>query len=191
VRTCPPLIAERLGEDMSRQLPIGICRPSPATSAEQQQDDLVRHPDHYNMHYLTAYLGAVIGGLSQRGMVIHAVERTLNPQSLGCSITFEPPHQPVGLSASERVVYHTSWDEKRGWCCQLLHVAKDQSRVRCYLGKPLVPAPERVVDFLAGLTRVQTPGSLALARPAACCRHTAQELADDLIRFTPTCTWIG
>jgi hypothetical protein len=142
------------------------------------------------MHYLTAYLAAVIGGLSQRGMVIHAVERTLNPQSLGCSITFEPPHQPVGLSVSDQVTYHTSWDENRGWCCQLLHVAKDQPRVRCYLGKPLVPAPEHVVDFLAGLTRVRTPGTRDMAR-AACCRHTAQELADDLIRFTPTCTWIG
>jgi hypothetical protein len=163
----------------------------PEILAGQRQDNLALHPDRYNTHYLTAYLGAVIGGLSQRGMVIHAVELTLSPQSLGCSITFDPPRQPVGRSAPAWVAYHAGWDEYRGWYCRLHHITKVRSRVRRYLGEPIVPAPEAVADFIAGLNRVQTLGILGLARPAAACHHTPQELADDLIRFTPTCTWIG
>jgi hypothetical protein len=178
---------------MLSQLPIGIRQPKTRSAilAEQRQDSLAPHFDRYNIHYLTAYLGAVVGGLSQRGMVIHAVKLMPRPQSLGCSITFDPPRQPVGFSAPAWVAYHASWDEYRGWCCHLHHITKDRSRVRRYLGEPTVPAPEAVADFIAGLSRVQTLGILGLARPAASRHHTPQELADDLIRFTPTCTWIG
>ena len=180
------------GEDMLSELPVSIHQPITRSAiAERRQDNVVFHPDHYNIHYLTAYLGAVVGCLNQRGLVIHAVERTSTPQSLGCSITFNPPRQPAGFSASVWVTYQASWDEHHGWCCQLHHIANDQSRVRRYLGEPLVPAPEVVVDFITGLSRVQTLASLGPARPAARGRHTPQELADDLTRFTPTCTWIG
>lgn len=151
----------------------------------------MRREDSPVIHYLTAYLGAVIGCLSQRGMVIHTVELTPSSQSLGCSITFDPPRQPVGFSAPAWVAYRANWDEYLGWCCQLHHIAKDHSRVRRYLGEPLVPAPGVVADFIAGLSRAQTLGTLGPARPAASFRHKPQELADDLIRFTPTCTWIG
>lgn len=65
---------------MSSQVSIGIS-----------QRSLALHPEDYYMHYLTAYLGAVIGCLSRRGMVIHTVERTLYPHALGCSNTFDPP----------------------------------------------------------------------------------------------------
>jgi hypothetical protein len=134
-------------------------RTRPAILTERRQDNFVLHPDRYIIHYLIAYLGAVAGGLSQRGLVIHAVELTPSSQSLGCSITLDPPCQRAGFSAPAWVAYQASWDEHRGWCCQ------------------------------AGLSRVQTLGTLGLARPTG--RHTQQELADDLIRFTPTCTWIG
>jgi hypothetical protein len=158
---------------------------------EQRTRNLVLHPEHYNMHYLTAYLGAVIGSLSRRGMVIHTVERTLNANALSCSITFDPPGQRVDISASAWVPGHISWDAQRGWCCHLYHIAQHRSKARCYMGEPLVPAPERVTGFLDGLTRVQTLETLDLARPPARWHHTAQELANELIRFTPTCTWIG
>ncbi|MDQ3760444.1 MAG: DUF6292 family protein [Actinomycetota bacterium] len=176
---------------MFPQLPISARRPRkrPAVLAQRRQDSLLR-PNHYIIHYLTAYLGAVIGGLSQRGIVIHAVELAPTPKLLSCSITLNPPRQPAGLSGPVWVAYQASWDEHRGWSCQLHHIAKDQSRIR-YLGEPLVPAPDVVADFIAGLNRVQTLESLGPPRPAARPRHTPQELADDLIRFTPTCTWIG
>lgn len=163
----------------------------PVTLTQRRQGNLVSHSELYNIYYLTAYLGAVTGGLSQRGMVIHAVELAPKTQPLGCSITFAPPRQPVGFSAPAWVAGHASWDECRGWCCQLHHIARDHSKVRRYLGEPLVPAPEVVVDFIAGLSHVQTLGTLELPRPAARCRHTPQELTDDLIRFTPTCIWTG
>lgn len=163
----------------------------PVTLTQRRQDDLVLHSERYNIYYLTAYLGAVTGGLSQRGMVIRAVELTPRSQPLGCRITFVPPRRPVGFSAPAWVVRHASWDECRGWRCQLHHIAKDHSKVRRYLGEPLVPAPEVVADFIAGLSHVQTLGTLELARPAARCRHTPQELTDDLIRVTPACVWTG
>lgn len=147
--------------------------------------------DHYFIHYLTAYLSAVAGSLSQRGLVIHTAGLTPVPQSLGCSIGFEPPRQPPGFSAPVWVVFQASWDEHRGWCCRLHHSAKNKSTVRRYLGEPLVPAPEVVAEFIAGLSRVRTPGSLGQARPAVFRRHTPRELAEELIRFTPTSTWIG
>jgi Family of unknown function (DUF6292) len=140
------------------QSPTSTCQPrtKPSILAKRQQDNLLPHSAHYNTHYLTAYLGAVIGGLSQRGIVIHAVELTPSPQPLGCGITFDPPRRPVGFSAPAWVAYHASWDECRGWCCQLHHIATDHSRVRRYLGEPIVPAPEVVAEFIAGLSRVQT-----------------------------------
>jgi len=128
----------------------------PAILAGQRQGNLTFHPERYNIHYLTAYLGAVIGDLSQRGMVIHAVKLSPSPQSLGCSITFDPPSQPIGFSAPAWVAYNANWDECRGWSCQLHHITKVRSRVRRYLGEPIVPAPEAVADFIAGLSRVQT-----------------------------------
>lgn len=178
---------------MWSKLPISIRQPrtKPVILAERRHDSLVLHPDHSHVHYLTAYLGAVTGGLGQRGMVVHAVELTTTPQSLGCSITFDPSRQPAGSSVPVWMAYQASWDEHRGWCCRLHHVANDQSRVRRYLGEPLVPAPEVVADFIAGLSRVQTLGNLGHARPATYRRRAPQKLADDLIRFTPTCTWIG
>jgi hypothetical protein len=178
-------------EDMLSELSISIHHPiTRSTIAKRRQDNLVFRPDHYNIHYLTAYLGAVAGCLSQRGLVIHAIARTPTPQSLGGTITFDP-RQPAGFSAPAWVAYQASWDKHHGWCCQLHHIAKDQSRVRRYLGEPVVPAPEVVADFIAGMSHVQTLGTLGPARPAARGSHTPQELADDLIRFTPTCTWIG
>lgn len=162
-----------------------------AVSIGISQRSLALHPEDYNMHYLTAYLGAVIGCLSRRGMVIHTVERTLNPHALGCSITFDPPRQRVDVGPLAWVAGHTSWDAQRGWCCHLHHIAKHRSQVRCYLGEPLVPAPEHVTGFIDGLTRVRTLEAVDLARPPSRWHHTAQELANELIRFTPTCTWIG
>lgn len=158
--------------------------------AQRREANLI--PDSlYNSYYLTAYLGAVVGGLSRRGVAVQAVELTSRSQPLGCDITFAPPRQPAGFSAPAWVAYQASWDEHRGWCCHLHHIAMDASKVRRFLGEPLVPAPEVVADFIADLCRVQTLGTLELARPAAGRRHTPQELADDLIRFTPTCVWIG
>lgn len=178
---------------MSSQLPIRICQPgrAPSKLAERRQDTAILQSDHYSIHYLTAYLGAVIGGLSQRGIMIQKVELTPRPQPLGCSITFDPPRQQVGFSAPALVAHHASWNEYRGWSCHLHHIAKGQSDVLRYLGEPLVPPPELVIDFIVGLSRVQALGNLGPARPSARCRHTAQELVDDLSRFTPTCTWIG
>jgi len=158
-------------------------------SAEGRQDNLVFQ--HSRVHYLAAYLGAVAGGLGQRGMVIHAVELTPTPESLGGSITFVPPRQPAGFSPPVWVAYQARWDEHRGWCCLLHHVTNDQSKVRRFLGEPLVPAPEMVADFIAGLSKVQTLKTLGSAHPVSYRRRTPQELTDDLIRFTPSCTWIG
>lgn len=160
-------------------------------SVAEHPPTLVLHSDYSHVHYLTAYLGAVAGCLGQRGMVTHAVELTPTRQSRGCSITFDPPRQPAGFSAPVWVAYQANWDEHRGWCCRLRHVVNDQSRVRRYLGEPLVPAPGVVADFIAGLCHVQTLGALGPARSVTYRRRAPQELADDLIRFTPTCTWIG
>ena len=158
---------------------------------QRREANLVHHCDRYNSYYLAAYLGAVTGALRQHGMVIHAVELTPRSQPLGCGIIFDPPGHAVGFSAPAWVAYQASWDEHRGWCCHLHHIAMDDSKVRRYLGEPLVPAPGVVADFIAGLSRVQTLGTVELARSAAYRRHTPQELADDLTRFTPTCVWIG
>lgn len=151
----------------------------------------VLHPDYSHVHYLTAYLSAVAGCLGQRGMVIHAAELTPILQRRGGSITFDPPRQPTGLSTPTWVAYQANWDEHRGWCCRLRHVANDQSRTGRYLGEPLVPAPAVVADFIAGLGRVPTLRALGPARTVTYRHRAPQELADDLIRFTPTCTWIG
>lgn len=168
------------------KLPIDIRQPKTLP-----EDDLTPHPDRYNSHYLRAYLGAVAGGLSQRGMVIHAVVLTSTQHSLNCSIAFAPPPQPAGLSPPAWVAYRAGWDEHLGWCCYLHHIDKDQSKVRRYLGEPLVATPRVVVDFMAGLSRVQTLGILGPGSPPARRHHTPQELADELIRFTPSCTWLG
>lgn len=148
----------------------------------------VSHLDHSRVHYLAAYLGAVTAGLGQRGMGIHAVELMPTPEPLRCNITFDPPRQIAGFSALVWVAYQASWDEDRGWCCWLHHIANDQSKIRRFLGEPLVAAPEVVADFIAGLRQVQTPGP---TRPVPYRRRAPQELADDLTRFTPSCTWIG
>jgi Family of unknown function (DUF6292) len=148
-------------------------------------------PGQHNIHYLTSYLGAVIGCLRRCGITIHAVELTPSPQPLSCSITFSPRRQPVGFSMPTWIADHASWNEHRGWCCVLHHNASDRFRVRRYLNKPLVPAPQVVADFIVGLSRVQTLGILDAAEPGVIYRHTVQELADDLVRFTPNCTWIG
>lgn len=149
------------------------------------------HSDYSHVHYLAAYLSAVAGCLGQRGMVIHAAELTPTRHRRGCRITFDPPRQPAGFSMPAWVAYQASWDEHRGWCCRLRHVANDQSRIGRYLGEPLVPAPGVVADFIAGLSRAQTLRALGPARTVTYRRRAPQELADDLIRFTPTCTWIG
>lgn len=159
--------------------------------AQRRLDEFVPRSRQYNVHYLTAYLSAVTGCLRQRGMIIHAATLTPTPQSLSCSITFSPPRQPVGFSAPAWVAYSGSWNEHRGWCCELHHIANDRARVRRYLNNPLVPAPEVIADFVIGISRVQTLGSVGAAEPGAGYHHTVQELADDLIRFTPTCTWLG
>ncbi|HET9255003.1 MAG TPA: DUF6292 family protein [Pseudonocardiaceae bacterium] len=163
---------------------MSACRPSRAEGDPA-------HFDHYSAYYLTAYLGAVAGGLSRRGIVIHTAELTPGPRFLGCGITFDPPRKPADQDPSAWVARHASWDECHGWCCQLYHVATDQSVVRRYLGEPLVPAPELVVDFIAELSRVRALGALGPARPAARCHRSPQELINDLIQFTPTSTWIG
>lgn len=159
--------------------------------ADGRRNALVSLLNRLNTHYLTAYLGAVIGCLHQRGTAIHAAELMSGPQSLHCSITFSPPRQVAGFSAPAWVAYYAAWNEHRGWCCDLHHNVNDRARVRRYLNKPLVPAPEVVADFIVELSRGQTLGALSMAEPAVRYRHTTQELADHLIRFTPTCTWLG
>lgn len=159
--------------------------------AQRRQGNLALHPDYAHVHYLTVYLSAVASCLGQRGMVIRAAELTPTLQWRACSITFDLPRQPAGFSAPTWVAYQANWDEHRGWCCRLHHIANDQSKVRRYLGEPLVPAPKVVADFIAGLSRVQTLGALGSARSVTYRRRAPQELADELIRFTPTCTWIG
>lgn len=124
-------------------------------------------------------------------MVIQTVELTPTSQALGCSITMDPPRLTGGSSAPVWVTYQASWDEHRGWCCWLHHSANDQSKVRRFLGEPLVPAPDVVADFIAGLRQVQTLGTLGPVRPVPYRRRTPQQLADELSRFTPSCTWIG
>lgn len=161
-----------------------------ASVAQRRQGNLVLHPCYSHVQYLTVYLSAVAGCLGQRGMVIRAAELTPTLKWRGCSITFEPPRPPTGSSAPAWVAYQANWDEHRGWCCRL-HVANDQPTIRRYLGEPLVPAPGAVADFIVGLSRVQTLSALGPARAVTYRRRVPQELADDLIRFTPTCTWIG
>ena len=145
----------------------------------------------YNILYLSVYLGAVTGCLRQRGLTIHTAELTPGPQTLSCNVAFSSPGQPIGFNVPAWVAYHASWDEHRGWYCELHHIARDRSSVRRYITGPLVPAPASVADAIVGLSRVQTLGDLGAAEPGARYRHTAQELADHLTLFTPTCTWIG
>jgi hypothetical protein len=158
--------------------------------AERRQD-IVLHSDRYNIYYLTSYLSAVIGNLSKREMAIYSVELTPGPQSLGCSITLDPPSQPFGFTSPVWVTYNASWNEHRGWRCHIRHLVSEQSTIHRYLGEPLVPAPQVVADFIVGLSRVQTLTTLGPERPAARRRHTPQELTDELSRFTPTCAWVG
>lgn len=181
------------GEDMVSGLQVSTCRRTTRrpVSTHRAHGQPTLHRDQYNVHYLTAYLGTVTGNLGQRGMVIHSVELTSGPQSLGCSITFDPPRQAVSRNTSAWVTYRASWNEHRGWCCHLRHVAVNYFVVRRYLGEPLVAAPEVVANFIAGLSRVQSLGTLGRNPPAACGQHTPQEFADDLVRFIPTCVWIG
>jgi hypothetical protein len=159
--------------------------------AERGQVSFATCPSQYNILYLSAYLVAVTGCLRQRGLTIHTAELTPSSQILSCNVTFSSPGQPVGFNVPAWVAYHASWNEHRGWCCELHHIAHDRSSVRRYITGPLVPAPAVVADVIVGLSRVQTLGNLGAAEPGARYRHTAQELADDLTRFTPTCTWIG
>jgi hypothetical protein len=147
--------------------------------------------DCCNIYYLTAYLNAVIGNINKRGVLIYAVELTTTPQALSCSIILEPPPQPIGLAASVWAAYRASWDERRGWCCHIRHLINDQAEVHRYLGDPLVPAPEVVADFIAGLSRALTFKTLGPARAATRCHYSSRELADHLTHFIPTCVWIG
>lgn len=110
---------------------IGMCK---GTGSECGHGAL--HSDYSHVHYLAAYLSAVAGCLGQRGMVIHAAELTPTLHRRGCRITFDPPHQPAGFSMPAWVAYQANWDEHRGWCCRLRHVANDQSRIGRYLGEP-------------------------------------------------------
>jgi hypothetical protein len=163
----------------------------PVMLVEGRRNTLVPHLSQHNTYYLTAYLGAVTGCLRQRGTAIYAAELMPSPQSLNCSITFCPPRQHAGFTVPAWVAYYAGWNEHRGWCCELHHIVNQRSRVRRYLKKPLVPAPDVVADFIVESTRGQTLGTLSAAEPGAHDRLTTQELADDLIRFTPSCTWLG
>lgn len=155
-----------------------------------------RHRDfprcnQYNVHYLAAYLSAVTGCLRQRGMMIHTAVLTPSPQPLSCRIAFSPPRQPVGFIVPAWEAHSGTWDEYHGWCCELHHIANNRALVRRYLNKSLAPAPEIVADFVSGLSRVQTLGDVGAAELTHSYHRTSQELADDLIQFIPTCSWIG
>jgi Family of unknown function (DUF6292) len=156
-----------------------------------RQEDFAAHFAHFNSYYLTAYLNAVIGNIGTRGIIIYATKLTTPPRPLACSITLDPPPQPIGLAAPVWVAYRASWNEHRGWCCHIRHLVNDQAEVHRFLGAPLVPAPEVVADFIARLTRIHTLNSLGPDHPAARYHYTPDELADHLTRFTPACVWLG
>jgi hypothetical protein len=163
----------------------------PESARVDQREDFTVHFGRCNSYYLTAYLNAVIGNISARGVVIYAAELTTPPRPLACSITLDPPPQPIGFAAPVWVAYRASWNEHRGWCCHIRHLVNDQAEVHRFLGAPLVPAPEVVADFIARLSRIQTLNNLGPDHPAPRCHYTPQELADHLARFTPACVWLG
>jgi hypothetical protein len=122
------------------------------------------------LDFLTEYLSAVRQQLARRQIVVHTagVHPPMPQQALGLSLELSlgaggadtrsvGPARPLPVPR-ERL--RAGWHEELGWWAE--PVGRPGAGRRWFAAE-LVPAPDRVADFLAGLTRHEELGTTAPA----------------------------
>jgi hypothetical protein len=120
--------------------------------------------------FLTEYLSAVRRELARRHIVVHTagVHPPMPQQALGLSLELsrgaggavaQPELQPVPVPVP-RERLRAGWHEELGWWAE---PAGRPGAGRRWLATELVPCPDRVADYLAGLTRHEDLGTTAPA----------------------------
>ncbi|QKV73133.1 DUF6292 family protein [Amycolatopsis sp. Hca4] len=103
-------------------------------------------------------LGAAARGLRQ---YLLAVAAKLDAPAWFCEVDV-PAGAYVALERRlARFPHHETallWDERDGWAAAVESATGDEVIVLAYLGEDVLPAPEAVVDFVAGLYGEKYPG---------------------------------
>ncbi|HEX4250728.1 MAG TPA: hypothetical protein VH008_22880, partial [Pseudonocardia sp.] len=120
--------------------------------------------------FLTEYLSAVRQQLARRQVVVHsaAVHPPMPQQALGLSLELslagvgaEPAASPGAAPLpAPRERLRAGWHEELGWWAE--PVGRPGADRRWFAAE-LVPPPDRVADYLAGLTRHENLGATAPA----------------------------
>jgi hypothetical protein len=144
------------------------------------------------LDFLTEYLSAVRQQLAERHVVVIAawVHQPMPQQALGLSLELAggPPEGAqaaetaqvgrVGQVADDRPApperIRVGWHEELGWWAER---ADRRGTGRRYFPGDLVPSPDRVADYLAGLTRHEDLGSTAPSLH----RYRLLDNSDDLV----------
>ncbi|MDT7685424.1 MAG: hypothetical protein QOG57_5734, partial [Pseudonocardiales bacterium] len=112
------------------------------------------------LDFLTEYLSAVRQQLAERHVVVTAawVHQPMPQQALGLSLELAAGRLPEGADGTEaadgvpapRERIRVGWHEELGWWAE---PADRRGTGRRYFPGDLVPSPDRVADYLTGLTR--------------------------------------
>jgi len=117
--------------------------------------------------FLTEYLGAICKELARRHLAVHAawVHPPMPQQALGVTIELgSAPARPTegarrsDAGAGGRI--HAGWHEELGWWAEPVGCPGTGRR---WFAAELVPSPDRVAAYLAGLTRHENLGTAAPA----------------------------
>jgi hypothetical protein len=141
------------------------------------------------LDFLTDYLRAVRQQLAERRVVVTSawVHQPMPQQALGLSLELAAGGLPEGADVAgsagvpgvaarvppprERI--RVGWHEELGWWAE----PADRRTGRRYFPGDLVPSPDRVADYLAGLTRNEDLGSTAPSLH----RYRLLDNSDDLV----------
>ena len=120
------------------------------------------------LDFLTEYLSAVRQQLAERHVVVTAawVHQPMPQQALGLSLELAAGRLPEGADGAQaadgvpapRERIRVGWHEELGWWAE---PADRRGTGRRYFPGDLVPSPDRVADYLTGLTRHEDLGSTA------------------------------
>jgi hypothetical protein len=119
-------------------------------------------------HFLSEYLGAICQELGRQRLAVHAawVHPPMPQQALGLTIELgsAPARTTEGArrgdaGAGERI--RAGWHEELGWWAERGDPTGLHGADRRYFPGDLLPAADRVADFLAGVARHQDLGSAA------------------------------
>jgi Family of unknown function (DUF6292) len=132
------------------------------------------------LDFLTEYLGAVCRQLADRHVAVTAawVHQPMPQQALGVSLELAVggPAESAGADGipAPRERIRVGWHEELGWWAE---PADRQGTGRRYFPGDLAPSPDRVADYLAGLTRHEDLGSSAPSLH----RYRLLDNSDDLV----------